>query len=48
MIFEISLLFMSLRSGNPLLTFLLSYHVWGPGKFRPGKFRESGPSPVYM
>ena len=33
-IFQISLLFMFLRSGNPLLTFLLSYHVWGPRKFR--------------
>ena len=32
--FEISSLFMFLRSGNLLLTFLLSYHVWGPRKFR--------------
>ena len=30
--FEISSLFMFLRSGNPLLTFLLSYHVRGTSK----------------
>ena len=32
--FEISSLFMFLRSGNPLLTFLLSYHVWGTSKIQ--------------
>ena len=32
--FEISSLFMFLRSGNPLLTFLLSYHVRGTSKFQ--------------
>ena len=26
--------FMFLRSGNPLLTFLLSYHVWGTSKIQ--------------
>ena len=33
-IFEISSLFMFLRSGNPLLTFLLSYHVWVTSKIK--------------
>ena len=33
-IFEISSLFMFLRSGNPLLTFLLSYHVRGTSKIQ--------------
>ena len=33
-IFEISSLFMFLRSGNHLLTFLLSYHVWGTLKIQ--------------
>ena len=32
--FEISSLFMFLRSGNPLLTFVLSYHVWGTSKIQ--------------
>ena len=42
--FEISPLFMFLRSGNPLLTFLLSGHVWGTSKiqvtFRFKKFSK--------
>ena len=33
-IFEISSLFMFLRSGNPLLTFLLSYNVRGTSKIQ--------------
>ena len=32
--FEISSLFMFLRSGNPLLTFLLSYHVRATSKIQ--------------
>ena len=33
-IFEMSSLFMFLRSGNPLLTFLLSYHVRATSKIQ--------------
>ena len=33
-IFTISTLFMSLKSRNPLLTFLLSYHVWVTSKIQ--------------
>ena len=33
-IFEISSPFMFLRSGNPLLAFLLSYHVWKTSKIQ--------------
>ena len=33
-IFTISSVFMFLRSRNPLLTFLMSYHVWVTSKFQ--------------
>ena len=47
-IFEISSLFMFMRSGNPLLTFLLSYHVWVTLKIKVTfRFRRFSKLPKY-
>ena len=47
-IFEISSLFMFLRSGNPLLTFLLTYHVWMTSKIKVTfRFKRFSKLPKY-